>query len=272
MRTNRAFTLVELVVILGTLAALAIVLSPAMARTQRSTRSLECMDNNRQLCNAWRMYAEDSQDRLVYSSEASPTGNNPLNKFAWVRDLVDFNPNNRGNWDASVLTQSPLYPYCRNVALWRCPSDNSSVLVSGVPKPRIRTFSMNLYLGGFAGTDGGWPSVSAYRIYLKTSELSAPPPAKIFVLLDMRPDVVNWGNFMTDMAGYPSSAGTYQLADLPGLAHNRACSFSFADNHVEMKRWRDPRTTPIQAYTGAAIPSPGNVDVAWLQEHSTRPK
>ncbi len=128
---------------------------------------------------------------------------------------------------------------------------------------------MNMYLGGFAGTDGGWPSLSALRIYLKTSELSAPP-AKIFVLLDMRPDAVNFGNFMTDMAGYPSSAGTYQLVDLPGLAHNRACSFSFADNHVEMKRWRDPRTAPIQAYTGAAIPSPGNVDVAWLQDHSTR--
>jgi prepilin-type processing-associated H-X9-DG protein len=59
----------------------------------------------------------------------------------------------------------------------------------------------------------------------------------------------------------------------PALArsHNRACSFSFADNHVEMKRWSDPRTTPVQAYTGS-VASPGNVDVAWLQDHSTRPK
>jgi hypothetical protein len=44
-----------------------------------------------------------------------------------------------------------------------------------------------------------------------------------------------------------------------------------------MKRWRDGRTTPPAIPGGdplalVSIPSPNNVDVGWLQDHSTRPK
>jgi hypothetical protein len=61
------------------------------------------------------------------------------------------------------------------------------------------------------------------------------------------------------------------------MYHHLACGFSFADGHSEIRRWRDPRTMP--PLTVGANPlfdhtsdSPGNPDVAWLQDHSTRPK
>jgi hypothetical protein len=61
------------------------------------------------------------------------------------------------------------------------------------------------------------------------------------------------------------------------MYHHLACGFSFADGHSELKRWRDPRTMP--PLTIGANPlfdqfsqSPSNVDVAWLQDHSTRLK
>jgi prepilin-type processing-associated H-X9-DG protein len=149
--------------------------------------------------------------------------------------------------------------------------------------------SMNLYVGGFApmlgwdplpyGTDGHWPFAARYRVYPKLSLINGLGTAsKIFVFLDMREDRVNWSNFMTDMSGYPDNPQLYGFtSDLPGMYHNRACGFSFADGHCEIRKWLDARTTPPLVRGGDPLgimstASPHNPDVAWLQERSTRPK
>ena len=44
--------------------------------------------------------------------------------------------------------------------------------MNGAAKPRVRSMSMNIFLGGWGGTDGNWGSVfSDYLIYLKQPEL-----------------------------------------------------------------------------------------------------
>src|ERR1039458_2182368 len=68
-------------------------------------------------------------------------------------------------------------------------------------KPRVRSMSMNVFLGGWGGTDGYWgPIFSDYLIYLKQQELQVPGPSKVFVFLDMREDSIDMGNFGTRMA------------------------------------------------------------------------
>ena len=84
------------------------------------------------------------------------------------------------------------------------------------------------------------------------------------------------------MSGYPTptaagNSAAYALADMPGTYHGNACGFSFADNHAELRKWRDPRTCPPLKIEGLVFdgytetPSPGNLDVAWLQDRATRP-
>jgi len=136
---------------------------------------------------------------------------------------------------------------------------------------------MNLYLGGWGGTDGGWgAAVSDYKIFFKLSQIIDPSPTLCFVLLDMREDSIDMGNFATDMKGYrPYQPSSWGFWDLPGMYHNRACGFSFADGHSEIKKWLDGRTTPPLVNGGMIndrVSSPNNRDVSWLQEHSTRPK
>jgi prepilin-type processing-associated H-X9-DG protein len=277
---SRAFTLVELAVMIVIVAVLGSVMLPAFAKTGLNSRSVQCLNNNRQLCAAWRMYADDSRDRIVYAGEDGTGTSNPLNQYAWTAANMDFNSGNRQNWDPTVdLMKRPLWPYTgRNAAIYKCPSDQSVVVVNGVAKPRLRSMSMNLYLGGFAGTDGGWPFAEPYRIFVKTTELTAPGPAKTFVFLDQRWDQINWGNFMTDMSGYPNSPAQYKFQDLPNMLHNLGCGFSFADGHTELHRWLDPRTTPpLSSYIGGdpvsqPLNTPNNPDVAWLQAHATAPK
>jgi len=43
------------------------------------------------------------------------------------------------------------------------------------------------------------------------------------------------------MDGWPGNSANYGFFDLPGSWHHRACGFSFADGHSEIRKWRAPR-------------------------------
>ncbi len=59
-----AFTLVELLVVVTSLAVLAAMLLPALAKAQEKARSAQCVDNLRQWGLAYRLYADDNDDFL----------------------------------------------------------------------------------------------------------------------------------------------------------------------------------------------------------------
>jgi prepilin-type N-terminal cleavage/methylation domain-containing protein len=263
-----AFTLVELLVVLAVLAILTILLLPAVARTQADSRAFQCLNNNRQLNRAWRMWTDDNQDRLLYSESIDSIGGTT----AWVTGILDYNPANQSNWDPSTdIMKSPLWLYCgTNLSIWKCPSDESYVIVNGVAKPRVRSFAMNFYFGNTSGLS------PAYRSYKRFSEINDPPPSQLFVFLDRREDAIGYASFIVDMTGYaPRNSTQYRIADYPAFYHDAAASFSYADGRGELHRWQDPRTTPpIQpgSLPPNNVASPGNPDVAWLQARATRPR
>src|SRR5215471_8004401 len=276
-RISRGFTLIELLVVIAIIAILASMLLPALSRAKSKAQGIQCLNNGRQVSMAWRMYTDDHSDRLLYASgNATTYGNDP---DTWMTGGLDFNPNNRSNWDINAdITKSPMWPYCgKNAAIFKCPADKSYVTVNNENRPRVRSISMNLFLGGFHGDP---PSdATSYIIYRTYTQLANPGPTKVFVFIDEREDAINWGNFETDMAGFqPVAPSKYALYDMPASYHGNAGGLSFADGHSEIHKWRDPRTMPPVKYEGltfdgsTAIPSPRNVDVAWLQDRTTRPK
>jgi prepilin-type N-terminal cleavage/methylation domain-containing protein len=281
---QHAFTLIELLVVIAIIASLAAMLLPALGSGKLKAQGIQCMSNHKQLTLAWKMYADDNEDRLLYASHwAEPVADK--DPYVWVKGALDFDPGNRSNWDIEKdITQSPMWPYCsKNATIWRCPADHSSVTLNGERLPRVRSMSMNLWVGGFLGMDCGLSGSTAYyenggstwRVVLKMSEMTTLSPSQTFLFLDMREDSIDWGNFAVDMTGWPDNPEQIGFYDLPGSYHHRAGGFSFADGHSEMHRWLDDRTMPPLIFDGQVYDQPrsaNNRDVEWLQEHAARRK
>jgi len=280
-RPRAGFTLIELLVVIAIIGILAGLLLPVLVTAKLKTQGIQCMNNHRSLMLAWHMYNDDNGERLLYSSP--DVWNSPqVLPYVWVLGWMDFNPGNPSNWDVNQdIAKSPLWPYCGNsAAIWRCPADKSTVTVNGQKLPRVRSMSMNLWVGGFGGSAGGLsgsdystPGGNVWKIYLKTTDMNDPGPSKTFIFLDMREDSIDIGNFAPDMRGWPDHPEQEGFYDLPGSYHHRAGGLSFADGHAEIKHWRDDRTMPPLVRDGLIpdqYPSPYNPDVLWIQERSTR--
>jgi prepilin-type processing-associated H-X9-DG protein len=221
------------------------------------------MNNNKQIMLAWSLFASDHEDRIPY---ASAYKSEPTWPFAWAVGVLRLTGVNE---DLSFVTEGSIKKYVGNSKdVFKCPADKAIITNNrGQNIYRDRSYSMNIFMGGWSG----WPFGvdTQWTTYRKIEEIGNP--SEKWILLDMRGESINAGNYRVDMAGYPGDESKYGFQqDWPGVYHNNATNFSFADGHCDKQRWLDKRTlVPPVPIPGGRVSSRGNLDIAWMQERTT---
>ena len=288
------FTLIELAVVVATIAVLVAVLLPALAGTKPNTQAFQCLENQRRLILAWQMYAQDNNDILPpndypYTTAVAQDGIVKNWVFGTMYKILDA-------INASILVDprlTCLALYNTNPAVYKCPADIS--LLQG--HQRVRSVSMNSAVGTVWWSDsshngtkkpgsavgGGWlpgnynDSQTTYRTYGKITQMTKPGPSSTWVIADENPNTINDGSLAVCMDG---SGPEGHIVDFPANYHGNACGLAFADGHAEMHKWVDvftmliptPNMTIALPEVGSqvsAFMSGSSRDLAWIQPRTS---
>ena len=112
----RAFTLIDLLVVIATIAILAAIPFPVFAQAREKARQTQCLSNTKQLGTALAMYAQDYDEMMVRT-------------FVGTNDC---------SWNDARSLRWPLllYPYTKNTAIHQCPSSTLRFVPPSAAVPR----------------------------------------------------------------------------------------------------------------------------------------
>jgi prepilin-type N-terminal cleavage/methylation domain-containing protein len=157
-RECSAFTLVELLVVIGIIAILLATLLPTIARAQESSRRVNCLSNLRQVYTAYVFYAQANRDQIPLGYRI---GKKQFNSMIW------------SNTSNQYVLFGLLYRggYMKTPAVFFCPSERN--------EQSMYNTTINPWLPGSDGnhaTINGWCGYGCRPDVEIPDDLSTAPP------------------------------------------------------------------------------------------------
>ena len=234
-----AFTLVELLVVVGIIALLIAILLPALGKAREQANAVKCMSNQRQLGQALVMFANEHGGYLPK---------------AWFNDGIVWSQRNNGKMTWPY--RDPMYGWTyllslymgKNKQVFRCPSDDTDHVYD--------TFNNGMSGLGDDPTADDIPG--SYR--LNISDLPDGPfeairvtrliqPSEAIAIADGRQGV--GGNAWNQLATWEAPFAHVSERDTGNVAYKRHRGrgmYVFADGHAENVLWKEtwvPRGPPV---------------------------
>ena len=213
----RAFTLLELLVVVSIIALLAAILFPAFGRARENARRSSCLSNKKQIGLGFLQYQSDNDGHFPFT--------NHVVGLSWT---------------------NTLNPYIKNRGIFHCPNDNSAaweIPVGTPPKLRVSSYYLNAYLANEAtGTNR----------FARDATISSP--AKVIYIAESTPEKTSdhfhpqlWGApYDSAPAGHTAGSNPYPTfwdagrGETPEIAlrqHFDGGNYVFADGHAKWQKW-----------------------------------
>jgi prepilin-type N-terminal cleavage/methylation domain-containing protein/prepilin-type processing-associated H-X9-DG protein len=225
VRSRRAFSLVELITVIGIVAILIAILLPVLHRVRQESLKVKCMNNLRQLVTAQMMYVSTSRAHLTYPNWGSAVGPTHCWTVGW---LYTQGQTHLPLVQDDVRTGA-LFSYVNSTQVYHCPVHDVEGLAPE-RTDRLTSYIMNGAVCGYGavGDQNADPVIWA-------------PSYKITDWRNSSEQVLWWEaeeNTAGDVDGLVAwnDGSSYPRENILSTRHGHGASIACFDGHVE---WMD---------------------------------
>ena len=226
IKQARGFTLVELLVIVATIALLGASLLPAVGHLRAKAAQARCANNMRILGVAWNMCVNDREGWLLPADF-------PATKITNLPEGYPTNAAQAGTWWSKLAGYLPPEVFQDKQNVFCCPADGKPVKATMGSNALFLSYGYMDYFGHPYGTDPDWPGSGSYGLHRRKN---MKKPGATPVLVEMADYNKKYENMIVPAGGYGYAISTWMT-----FRHWGTGNMLFDDGHVESVGTNNPR-------------------------------